>query len=141
MSPAESSRVAYDHLPTNGLYPCPSLCGAPMAPSESSIFPVLQTIQAKDLKPGRSPTPTQDQQPAEGCISDTPRQRREKDLAASEQQCRLGDKTSPQTGVGGKIRKDSLELSLGAMALKSLLSQGVNPEPCWGVLVVELFAG
>lgn len=39
----------------------------------------------------------------------------------TEQQCRLGDKTSAQTGVGDKIRKDSLELSL-----KSRLSQGVN---------------
>lgn len=37
------------------------------------------------------------------------------------EQCKLGDKTSAQTGVGGKIRKDSLELSL-----KLLLSQGVN---------------
>lgn len=41
--------------------------------------------------------------------------------SATEQQCWLGDKTSAQTGVGGKIRKDSLELGL-----KLLLSQGVN---------------
>lgn len=42
-----------------------------------------------------------------------------KDLAASEQHRRLGrlgDKTSAQTTVGGKIRKDSLDLSFVARA-------------------------
>lgn len=47
-------------------------------------------------------------------------------MAVSEHQRRLGDKTSAQTMVGGKIRKDSLELSFVARALESPLPQGVN---------------
>lgn len=111
-------------------------------PLRSPLSPCTPDHSGQRSKAWEEPhPPPRTSRPAEGYISDTPRQRREKDLAASEQQCRIGDKTSPQTGVGGKIRKDSLELSLGAMALKSLLSQGMNLEPCWGVLVVELFAG